>query len=144
MAEADFKKILVGVDDSADAKMAFEYAIHRAKQDDAELVIVSVLENDDMNIYQALSHDYVHGERKELERHILAYQKQAQDAGVTKVSAVVSDGEPGETIVKDVIPHVKPDLLIIGSEAKKGVSRHFGSQAAYMAKYAPIPVLVIR
>jgi nucleotide-binding universal stress UspA family protein len=34
--------------------------------------------------------------------------------------------------------------LIIGSIAKKGIARHFGSQAAYMAKYAPISVLVIR
>ncbi|XIF20049.1 MAG: universal stress protein [Acetilactobacillus jinshanensis] len=50
----------------------------------------------------------------------------------------------GEAIVKDVIPHVEPDLLVIGSQAKKGLARHFGSQAAYMAKYAPISVMVIR
>jgi nucleotide-binding universal stress UspA family protein len=43
-----------------------------------------------------------------------------------------------------VIPHIEPDLLIVGSEAKKGIAKRFGSQAAYMAKYAPIPVLVIR
>lgn len=142
--EADFNRILVGVDDSADAKLAFKYAIHRAKQDGAELVIVSILEDDEMNVYQALSKDYVHGERDELEQHILKYQKEAQDAGVEKVRAMIAEGEPGETIVKDVIPHVQPDILIIGSEAKKGIKRHLGSQAAYMAKYSPISVLVIR
>lgn len=139
-----FNRILVGVDDSADALLAFDYAIHQAKQDNAELVIVSVLEDDDMNVYQALSKDYVHGERAELEKHILKYQKQAEDAGVTNVRSVIAEGEPGETIVKDVIPHVQPDLLIIGSLAKKGIAKRFGSQAAYMAKYAPIAVLVIR
>lgn len=46
--------------------------------------------------------------------------------------------------MKNVIPHVEPDLLVIGSIAKKGVSRHFGSQAAYMAKYAKISVMVVR
>lgn len=61
-----------------------------------------------------------------------------------KVRSIVAEGNAGETIVKDVIPHVEPDLLIIGSCAKKGLARRFGSQAAYMAKYSPISVLVIR
>jgi len=139
-----FKRILVGVDDSADALLAFDYAIHQAKRDAAELIIVSVLEHDDMNVYQALDSDYVHGERDELRAHMQVYQKQAQDAGVADVKMVIAEGEPGETIVRDVIPHVAPDLLVIGSIAKKGVSRYFGSQAAYMAKYAPISVMVIR
>jgi len=108
------------------------------------LIIVSILENDDINVSQALSKDYVPGERDELAQHLDKSQKQAQDAGVTKVHTVIAEGEPGETIVKEVIPHVQPDLLIIGSLAKKGIAKHFGSQAAYMAKYAPIAVLVIR
>ncbi|MCI1699123.1 universal stress protein [Liquorilactobacillus nagelii] len=140
----DFKRILVGVDDSGDALLAFNYAIKRAKISNAELVIVSVLESNEMSVYQALSKDYIHGEREELEQHILKYQKQAQDAGVKKVRSIVAEGNAGETIVKDVIPHIEPDLLIIGSCAKKGLARRFGSQAAYMAKYSPISVLVIR
>ncbi|MFT8393347.1 MAG: universal stress protein [Liquorilactobacillus ghanensis] len=142
--KTDFHRILVGVDDSEDALLAFNYAIRRAKISDAELVIVSVLESDEMSVYQALNKDYVHGERKELEQHILKYQKQAQDAGVKKVRSIVAEGNPGEAIVKDVIPHVEPDLLIVGSYSKKGLARYFGSQAAYMAKYSPISVLVIR
>ncbi|WP_434737644.1 universal stress protein [Levilactobacillus sp.] len=138
------KKILVGVDDSPDALLAFKYAIHQAKRDQATLVIVSILESQNMNVYQVLDTDFVHGEYAALKEHLRDYQKQAQDAGVSDVQVVVSEGEPGETMVKDVIPRVKPDLLIIGSIAKQGVSRHFGSQAAYMAKYAPISVLVVR
>ncbi|MFC6171872.1 universal stress protein [Loigolactobacillus jiayinensis] len=139
-----FSRILVGVDDSQDALLAFKYAVDQAKQDQAELVIVSILENEEMNVYQALSKDYVHGERSELEQHVLDYQRQARKAGVETVRTIVSEGEPGEVIVKDIIPRVKPDLLIIGSESKHGLAQHFGSQAAYMAKYAPISVLVIR
>ncbi|MFD0898425.1 universal stress protein [Loigolactobacillus binensis] len=139
-----FSRILVGVDDSDDALLAFKYAIDRAKTDRAELIIVSILENEEMNVYEALSKDYVHGQRADLEKHILDYQRQARTAGVEIVRTIVSEGEPGEVIVKDIIPHVKPDLLVIGSESKKGLAQHFGSQAAYMAKYAPISVLVIR
>lgn len=142
--EKEFKHVLVGVDDSDDARLAFQYAIGFAKRRSAQLTIVSVLEESNISVYQALDKDYIHGERGELETHIKTYIKQAKDAGVENVNALVAEGNPGETVVKDVIPSVNPDVLIIGSIAKKGLRRRFGSQAAYMAKYSPISVLVIR
>ncbi|PWG00218.1 universal stress protein [Levilactobacillus bambusae] len=142
--EPYFKRVLVGVDDSEDAILAFKYAIHRAIRDDIELVIVSVLENDEMNVFQVLDDDYIHGKRDDLVEHVQSYQKQAEEAGVKKVSTVVAEGNAGETIVKEVIPHIQPDLLVIGSESKTGISKRLGSQAAYMSKYAPISVMVIR
>ena len=53
--------------------------------------IISILENDEMNVYQTLSKTNIHGERQELEQHILKYQKQAQAAGVTKVHAMIAE-----------------------------------------------------
>lgn len=139
-----FKNILVAVDDSEDAILAFKYAIHRAIKDDIGMTIVSILENDDLTIYQALSKDFVHGKKEELEAHLQEYKNIAEQAGVKEVRVAIASGDPGETIVNEVIPHVKPDLLIIGSKSKDGFSKHFGSQAAYMAKYSPISVLVVR
>ncbi len=139
-----FNRILVGVDDSADAQLAFRYAVRRALKDNATLIITSILENDEMNVYQALTKDYVHGERDELVEHLKKYRDIAAKAGVKDIKEIVDEGDAGETIVKNVIPAVKADLLIIGSLSKKGISKYFGSQAAYMAKYAPISVLIIR
>ncbi|KGI03061.1 universal stress protein [Oenococcus oeni] len=139
-----FNRILVGVDDSADAQLAFRYAVRRAVKDNATLIITSILENDEMNVYQALTKDYVHGERDELVEHLKKYRDIAVKAGVKDIKEIVDEGDAGETIVKNVIPAVKADLLIIGSLSKKGISKYFGSQAAYMAKYAPISVLIIR
>ncbi|MSE05307.1 universal stress protein, partial [Lactobacillus salivarius] len=51
----NIKKILVGVDDSEDAQLAFRVAMRRAIELDATLVITSILEKDEMNIYQAMS-----------------------------------------------------------------------------------------
>ncbi|ARW20725.1 hypothetical protein S100892_02190 [Pediococcus pentosaceus] len=48
----DVKRILVGVDDSEDAVLAFDYAINLAKKSGSELVIVSVLESDEMNVFK--------------------------------------------------------------------------------------------
>ncbi|GEO47992.1 universal stress protein [Companilactobacillus kimchii] len=139
-----FERVLVGVDDSADAQLAFRYAMHRCIKDNSTLIITSILESGDMNVYQALTRDYVHGERKDLEEHMQEYRKIALDAGVQKVELVIGEGDPGETIVKDIIPAAKADLLVIGSLSKKGIRKYFGSQAAYMAKYSPISIMIIR
>lgn len=45
-----FNKILVGVDDAPDARMAFDYAVDKAKRDGSELGIVSILETSDINV----------------------------------------------------------------------------------------------
>lgn len=140
----NIKKILVGVDDSEDAQLAFRVAMRRALDLNATLCITSILESDEMNVFQALSADYVHGERQALEEHVEAYRNVALKAGIKHVEVVIAEGDAGETIIKQVIPKVEPDLLIIGALSKKGVKKFFGSQAAYMAKHAPISVLVVR
>lgn len=85
----NIKKILVGVDDSEDAQLAFRVAMRRAIELDATLVITSILEKDEMNIYQAMSRDYIHGERAELEKHMEGYKKIALEAGVKKCSTSI-------------------------------------------------------
>lgn len=139
-----FSRIMVAVDDSETSLKALKYAIHRAKKDDLPLIIASVLESPQMSIYEAMSKDFVHGKREDLETHLEEFKKQAESQGVKKVVTVVAEGKPGETIVKEVIPQMKPDLLVIGSDAKTGLARNFGSQAAYMAKNSPTSVMVIR
>jgi len=140
----NFKRILVGVDDSEDAQLAFRYAIREARSEDATLIITSILEHEDMNVYEALNKDFIHGKRDELSEHIAKYRDLALRAGVKNVEMVIDEGEAGETIVKNVIPATDADLLIIGSLSKTGIRKYFGSQAAYMAKYSPISVMVVR
>lgn len=144
MNPREFKKILVGVDDSEDAQLAFRYAMNRAKNDHASLAIVSVLEPADMNVYEALSKGYVDLQRKRIKQHLAKYKKVAERFGIKEVTSFVADGNPGKVIVERVIPDVDPDLLVIGAQAKSGIEKHFGSQAAYMAKYSPVSVLVVR
>ena len=140
----NIKRILVGVDDSDDAQLAFRGAMQRAKELDATLYITSILEKDEMNVYQVLDADYMRQQVEKLKKHIEDYRKIALEAGVKKVKTVIAEGDAGETIIKKVIPQVNPDLLVIGALAKEGLEKYFGSQAAYMAKYSPISVLVVR
>lgn len=142
-----FNKILVGVDDAADARAAFSYAVDKAKRDGSQLGIVSVLETADINIYQALSKDYIHGTRDQLERRLSEYVQAAIDYGVAKdkITAIVDEGQkPAERIVNHVLPEFHADLLVVGSIGKVDSKKLFGSQASYMAKNAGISVTIIR
>jgi len=127
-----FSKILVGGDDSPDAQLAFRFAMNRAKQDDSELDLVTVIEENDINIYQALDKNFITQKRTELEKHLQNYRKIALEFGIKKVQTYIAEGEAGETIVKNVIPSVDPDLLVIGSSSKTWMAKYFGYQASYM------------
>ncbi len=141
---AEFKRILVGVDPSADAQYAFEQAIQRAKENNADLIITNIIERRDNNKSLILNKDFLHKNHANLEEEINDYRDQALADGVKNVETIVAQGNVGETIVGKVIPKSNADLLIVGSLDKTGVSKFFGSQAAYMAKYAPISVMVLR
>ncbi|MQS53565.1 universal stress protein [Companilactobacillus mishanensis] len=146
MITKTFNNILVAVDDTADAQLAFDYAIHRAKNEDAKLNIVSILEINNINAYEILDKEFMEHKREHLEERILDYEKEAKDAGVKDVSGMTAEGddEAGEIIVKKIIPDVDPDLLIVGSKTKQGLTRLLGSQASYMVRFSPVSVLVVR
>lgn len=142
-----FDKILVGVDDAPDARMAFDYAVDKAKRDGSELGIVSILETSDINVYQALSKDFVHGSRDELDERLNEYIQAAVDYGVDpkKITKIIDEGsKPAERIINHVLPAFHADLLVIGSVSKENSRKLVGSQAAYMAKNAGISVTIVR
>ncbi len=65
-----FHSILVGVDESANAQKAFQYAVKKAAHENIELVIASILESDEINVYQALDDDYLRLARKKTEENL--------------------------------------------------------------------------
>ncbi|MDO4903611.1 MAG: universal stress protein [Limosilactobacillus sp.] len=142
-----FSKILVGVDDAPDARAAFAYAVDKAKRDGSELGIVSILETGDINVYQILDKDYVHGTEDELKSRINEYVEAAINYGIDpkKITAIVDRGSrPAERICNHVIPEFQPDLLVIGSIGKRGNRKAVGSQASYMTRNAGTSVFCIR
>lgn len=139
------KNILVGVDDTADAQYAFYNAVSHALEDDSLLHIVTILEDESLNVFDVLDKEALSEHREEIEKRLNEYKQQALDSGVKEVHVVFGQGKPGETIVKEIIPNVKPDLVVVGAaETKKGLAKYMGSQAGYVAKYSPVTVMVVR
>ncbi|KRM88602.1 universal stress protein [Liquorilactobacillus vini] len=149
LANRLFSEILVAVDedDSESSLAAFKYALSMAKTNQATLGIVTVLELEDLNVFEALSPEKRTAIRQNLEAALKLYIAKAHEVGVEKVKAFIREGKPAATIINDVIPVFRPDVLICGSKTKPINNRQkifIGSQASYLAQNAPCSVMVIR
>lgn len=139
-----FQCILVGVDDSENAQKAFKYAVNRAYQEGAKLMICTILEIAEMNVYEVMDEKYLSQQRKALFHQLEEYRKYAAAHGVKEIELISGEGDPAEQIIKIILPNTQADLLVIGSRAHHGIQGYLGTSASYMAKHSPISVMIIK
>lgn len=140
-----FKRILLTIDadDPQANEKALSYAVTQTKEFGAELGICSVLEGDDINIYDSLTPKKLDEKRAALNAVIFKYVDAAKDFGIENVSAIASEGgDIDDQILDDIIPDFKPDLLVCGAD--KDGEHHFYSISIKLAKRAKISVIVVR
>nr|WP_249192667.1 universal stress protein [Weissella minor] len=139
-----FKNVLVAVDDSDLGQLALVNAIHQAQEDDAQLSIVSFLEPDQLNTFEALDKDKVENAQNKVKNDLKQFQAQAEQAGLSAVQPIYAEGEPGEMLVKHIISDSGADLVVMGAHSKQGVRKYFGSQSKYVANNADVTVMIVR
>jgi len=145
-----FKRILVPVDGSRTSGLGLDHAIRLAKDQDAALCILHVIDIRIMT--QSLGMGAVGGERmfnalRASGKQILA-RAEAQ-AGKRLVPAKAILIENSVRGVADVIvaqaKKWRADLIVIGTHGRRGLSRMvMGSDAEGVVRYAPAPVLLVR
>ncbi|MDF7637236.1 universal stress protein [Leuconostocaceae bacterium ESL0958] len=140
-----FKNILVGVDESEQGYNALANAIHQACEDDAKLIIASILEMGDLSTIDALHLDVIKEKREEIAANLKKYQAYAQSQGVREVETVFDDGvKAGEILNEDIAPSVHADLIVVGAHSREGFWDSIGSQAAYIARHARTSTLIVK
>lgn len=138
-----YKKILVPTDGSEFAKKAQKHALFLAKVSGAELVAVSVTENNFVNglplddeIYQL---NQVLKERSE--ENLKEFDELNEDD--LKVAHVIREGSPAKVIL-EVAKEEDIDLIVMGSSGKSGFDRFImGSVADKVVNSAKCAVLVV-
>ncbi|QEA54518.1 universal stress protein [Leuconostoc citreum] len=140
-----FKRVLVGVDESEQGYVALANAIHQASEDEAQLIIASVLEMGDLSTIDALHLDVIKERRAQIEANLARYKAYAESQGAENVITVFADGaKAGEVLLQDVASKVQADLIIVGAHSREGFWESLGSQAAYIARHAKISSMVAR
>lgn len=138
-----YKKILVPTDGSEFAKKAQKHALFLAKVSGAEIIAVSVTENNFVNglplddeIYQL---NQILNERSE--ENLKEFDKLNEDD--LKITHVIREGSPAKVIL-EVAKEENIDLIVMGSSGKSGFDRFImGSVADKVVNSAKCAVLII-
>ncbi|MCK6604430.1 MAG: universal stress protein [Ignavibacteriaceae bacterium] len=145
--EITYKKILVPIDFSDFSKNAFKYSLSFAKQHNAAITLVYVMEPvfypPDLSLGQitlpAVDLDMEGKAREELEK----VADLARNEGVA-AATIIKMGKPFVEII-DTAREEDSDLIIISTHGHSGMEQIlFGSTADKVVRKAPCPVLVIR
>ena len=86
-----YRRILLTVDedDNTSSERAFRYATTLARDYRVPLGIVSVMESEDINIFDSLTPSKLQAKRRQVEQVVLGYVDLAEAGGVKTVDALV-------------------------------------------------------
>jgi universal stress protein A len=140
--ELKLKRILVPIDFSEQSQKALHYAISFAKQFNAEIFLLHVVETvPTPEVAIAESGVLNFRLRDEAKRELSDWRKEVPHAAV---KTAIYAGIPFREIVRAADEH-NTDLIILGTQGRTGLSHLFiGSTAERVVRHAPCPVMVVR
>lgn len=148
MAESSrYKKIIVPIDGSGWSERAIPHAVDLAQANDSEVIL--------LHVFKPPASDYV-GEialagqeeslmslREDMKQKLTALRTQVRAENVNvRVQFIEGTGVAG--IICDYINEENPDLVVMSSHGRTGVTRWlFGSVAHKVMQGVDVPVLII-
>ncbi len=140
-----YKKVMVAVDGSIEADLAFEKALKIAWRNQAELVIVHVIDNRALHTYSAFDTDVYVNLEKEARLKLEAYEEKARKTGLLHIKAILEIGDPRPLLAKDIPEREQVDLILIGATGLNAFERLLiGSSSEYIMRHAKVDLLIVR
>lgn len=142
---SEIKKIVIATDGSEYTKKSVEFAVKLAKELDAEVHGIYVMDTAafvSVPLDAALE-DILEVLREEGRRAVEYVEKVAKENGV-KVKTEILEGYPAEMIVK-YAEEIGADLISVGTLGKSGIERFIlGSVSEKVIRLSKIPVMVVK
>lgn len=136
-----YENILVAVDGSKGSELALNRAIQIAKNHDATLHLVHVIET----YHFPGDTGSVRETQEQLGHELLdKYVKISSDKGVSKVKKILEFGHPRTHISKKTAKDINADLIVCGANGLNAIERMIGSVSENIVRTAPCDVLVVR
>ena len=139
LPEFRLKQILVPIDFSDCSKKALRYAIPFARQFEAEITLLNVIQYPVGAVELMIGYGQIVDESKK------ALDTQwAEIKGLVPSRTVLREGNPPVEIVR-AATELDSDLIILSTHGHSGLAHVLlGSTAERVVRYAPCPVLVVR
>lgn len=136
-----YKNIVVAVDFSEKAKIAFERGIHLAKLTGAQLHLVCVIDTHSFGSVEAYDLKYAKELKEKAIVQLGQYKEEATQAGIENVQLTVEEGSP-KVILTSL---TEADLIIVGATGLNRAERFLlGSVSENVVRSAKCDVLVVR
>jgi universal stress protein A len=142
-----FEKILTAIDFSESSDFAFEYALTLARQFQAELTVMHVI-NEPVDLrgfyvphisFEQLEKEIEEGAEKMMEKFC-----QTKMGDFTRYTTAVVAGIPYEEVLRKAA-ETGASLIVLGTHGRTGIDHLiFGSTAERVVRSATCPVLTIR
>jgi nucleotide-binding universal stress UspA family protein len=142
-----FEKILTAIDFSESSDFAFEYALTLAKQFQAELTVMHVI-NEPVDLrgfyvphisFEQLEKEIEEGAEKMMEKFC-----QTRMGDFTRYTTAIVAGIPYEEVLRKA-QETGASLIVLGTHGRTGIDHLiFGSTAERVVRSAACPVLTIR
>lgn len=155
MLTKPFQKILVGIDGSDKSVEAADYSISIAKNTNAQLIILNVLETEPWyygkNAYEWASPDELNKvyekEKAKIQKILDNIQEKAKTVGIESKTKILMIPRTEDT-VKPILKYAEDeeiDLIVVGTRGRTGIKKMLlGSVASGVVTYAHCPVIVVK
>lgn len=141
-----YQNILCPVDGSESSNRGLAEAVRLAANQNAQLHLLHVVDNGPLLMYMPITASNFETAR-ECGRMVLARAgrvAEEQRVPTTSRLAEILNGRPATAII-DVAEQLQPDLIVMGTNGRRGISRLLlGSDAASVVAAAQVPVMLVR
>lgn len=140
-----YKQILVAVDGSKEAELAFKKSVSIAARNNSTLNLINIIDTRSFAAIEAYDRSIAERAQVFAEDLLEGYKKEAIAAGVVNVNVIVEYGSPKTMISKDISKKIEADLIICGATGLNAVERFLiGSVSEYIVRSSACDVLVVR
>ncbi|TWT27155.1 universal stress protein [Planomicrobium sp. CPCC 101110] len=140
-----YSQIIVAVDGSDQAAIAFKKAVDIAVRNNATLNLVSIVDNRSFGSIEAYGQAFAKGAKTAAEGLLTTYKEVATEAGVPQVNSIVEYGSPKSMIPVDMVKRLDADLIVCGATGLNSAERFLmGSVSERIVRSARCDVLVVR
>ena len=141
----EYSKILVPVDGSNEARLAFEKAIEVAKRNRAQVLIAHIIDTRVLQTPTSFEGNFNEEIQRQTENLFQEYRQYAQEHDFNDIDFVLEYGSPKVYISKNIPKDYQIDLIMMGATGLNAVERLFiGSVSEYVIRNASCDVLVVR
>lgn len=141
----EYSRILVPVDGSKEARLAFDKAIEVAKRNSAQVILAHVIDTRALQTPTGFEGNFNDEIQRQAENLFDEYKAYAKAHDFTNIESVLEFGSPKVIISKNLPKDYNIDLIMMGATGLNAVERLFiGSVSEYVIRNAHCDVLVVR